>query len=81
MARPEQRLSIITRGGIVGVVLVEIAGIWTFVTQTGNRYLDRAVLFAAMLLVAVLIGAAIAIEAVRHGHGMRDDPDDVKRED
>lgn len=55
----------ITRAGVVGLTLVLIGGAWAYVESDGDPSVDKLIVTVALILVAVLIGAAIAIEAVR----------------
>lgn len=60
-------VTVVGKLGLLGFVTVLAAGIFTYVTADNEPAVERLVVFAMVVLVAVLVGAVIAIEAHKKG--------------
>jgi hypothetical protein len=67
--------SAVTAAGIGGVLLVLLGGLFAYLAGDHDAEIERWVIGTALVLVAVLTGAAIAIEAAKHHHHSHDEDD------
>jgi hypothetical protein len=66
------KASIITKAGLLGLVAVVMGGFFTYLSGDNDTGIEATIVIVGLILTAVLVGAAIALEAIRH-HRHRDD--------
>lgn len=63
---------------VAGLAAITIVGIFEYASGgTEDSLSDHVIIFAMVILVSVLIGAAIVFEAIRHFDPRKDDLDDL----